>query len=392
MTSLRRYMPNDNIPGDEQKRKIHMIDVINRRSTKIPTYIVGEDLIEFRIHEKGEYDIFQVYKNGDEYCPIDNGYKLFNITTRTPKTDRRMLLSLDLNQNQSKLDIYFCVIPSSQRETVLKTGVCPPENCEDNHFKIRKRIEKIFLTDGEKNQKVYLYKGDTIELKWSSEHGIAYYIEEKKYCPISGGLYTLERTSIRASSKGTYSKTFDEYGMSFLFRITDTNQIHDIIVCVINEKYKIKYIEITDNIPPNIVWIEQHDWVIFEWNTTCKQTIVQIEPFPTDENQQQSTFFWRYKPSHHGYMYHQFKETGVYYYRAANDQIGTIIVQPEKAIHQVQIVSDQKIHNMRTEGFVQFNWKTSDSPEEPILITIDSKSSVVAEAADGRTELFDCCK
>jgi hypothetical protein len=34
----------------------------------------------------------------------------------------------------------------------------------------------------------------------------------------------------------------------------------------------------------------------------------------------------------------------------------------------------------------------SDSPEEPILITIDANSSVVPDAAGGLTEIFDCCK
>ncbi|CAF3816167.1 unnamed protein product [Rotaria sp. Silwood1] len=391
MASLRCYMPNDNIPDDEQKRKIHIIDVINRRPTKIPTYIVCEDLIEFEIHENDEYDIFQVYYDGKDYNRIVNGYELRNISSHTPKHDRRMLLSLDLNQTQSEPDIYFCVIPSSHSQTVSKTRKCPPEYCEYNYIKIKRRVEKIFLTDEQKNQKVYLYKGDTIELKWSSQHGTAYHIEEKKYCPVSGSLYTVEATSDRPSSEGTYNKTFDEFGMSFLFRITDTNQIYDITVCVINDKYKIKYIEITDNnIRPNTIWIERNDWIAFEWYTTCEQTIKQIEPFPISENQQQSTLFWRYEPSHHGYMYHQFKATGIYYYRAANDQIGTIIVQPERAFHHVQIFSDQKVHNMKTEGFVQFHWKISDSQEEPILITIDSKSSVLAEAADGRTGLFDC--
>jgi hypothetical protein len=49
---------------------------------------------------------------------------------------------------------------------------------------------------------------------------------------------------------------------------------------------------------------------------------------------------------------------------------------------------------MKTKGFVQFNWKNTDSQEEPILITLDSKSSEVSEAVDGRTRIFDfcCCK
>jgi hypothetical protein len=40
-------------------------------------------------------------------------------------------------------------------------------------------------------------------------------------------------------------------------------------------------------------------------------------------------------------MHHQFNKTGVYCYKTANDQIGTIIVEPQKIIHQVPIFSDQ---------------------------------------------------
>lgn len=34
----------------------------------------------------------------------------------------------------------------------------------------------------------------------------------------------------------------------------------------------------------------------------------------------------------------------------------------------------------------------SDSPEEPVLITIDANSSVVPDAAGGLTQIFNCCK
>ncbi len=49
---------------------------------------------------------------------------------------------------------------------------------------------------------------------------------------------------------------------------------------------------------------------------------------------------------------------------------------------------------MKTKGFVQFNWKNTDSQEEPILITLDSNSSKVSDVVDGRTGIFDfcCCK
>jgi hypothetical protein len=292
MTTLQRHMPNDNIQSDKQKKMIHKIDIINPPFIKKkPAIIQCGDIIEFNVIGHGEYDIFQVYRDGHDYYLIHHDFniKLFNVKARTPEKDRRVLLSLALDEDVYETYLYFCVISSSQREKVLKTRKCPKENCEPNYLIIRKHVVEINLTDDEQNQKVYLRKGDTIELKWSSEHGTAYHIEEKKYCPISGGLYTPESTSGRILSKETYINTFNEFGMLFLFRLTDTNQIHDITVCVINDTYKIKHVKITDNnIQPNIIWIEQCDWIIFEWKTTCETTIVQIEPFHIDENQQQS--------------------------------------------------------------------------------------------------------
>jgi hypothetical protein len=47
---------------------------------------------------------------------------------------------------------------------------------------------------------------------------------------------------------------------------------------------------------------------------------------------------------------------------------------------------------MNTKDLVQFDWKMTDSQEEPVLITIDSNSSVVPDAAGGLTGVFDCGK
>jgi hypothetical protein len=309
MGSLEAYMPNPNIPGDEQKKKIHIIYTGNRLFTcKTPSDLEGGDIkcgeiecgdiIEFEIDGKYEYDVFQVYKDGDDYYRIDSGYELINIKSRTPKNDRRMLLSLALDENQSEIDLYLCVILSSDREKLSKTrrlqqvnfgeNIYPVKCYTINRLTIKKRENKIFLQDEEKNEKVYLNKGDTIKVEWLQDNN-DYRIEEKKYCPISGGLYTVEQTSNTSSSKREYKKTFNEFGISFLFRLNDKNQIHDITVCVINDTYKIKYIQINDNnIQPNIIRIEQNDWIIFQWNTVREQTIVQIEPFHIDQNEQQS--------------------------------------------------------------------------------------------------------
>jgi len=47
---------------------------------------------------------------------------------------------------------------------------------------------------------------------------------------------------------------------------------------------------------------------------------------------------------------------------------------------------------MNTNDLIQFEWKMTDSQDEPILITIDDNSSVVPDAAGGLTGIFDCCK
>jgi len=40
-------------------------------------------------------------------------------------------------------------------------------------------------------------------------------------------------------------------------------------------------------------------------------------------------------------MTHQFEETGIFCYKNATNQIGTIIVQPKRTIKQIPILSDQ---------------------------------------------------
>jgi hypothetical protein len=292
MASLQGHMPNHNIQGDEETKMIHIIDLHDGEfPDQHPERIECDDIIEFKINDGGTYDIYQVYKDGNDYYRVNNGYELKSIKTRTAENDRRLLLSLALNQEH--IDLYFCIIPSSQRDTILETRKCPRKHCEKNRLTIKKCEIKFALTDEKDSHKVYLHKGDTVEIDWTSKTGTAYRIEEKRYCPISGGLYTVEHKgenpSTRPSARGKYSKTFNDFGMSFLFRLTETNQIHDVIVCIINDTYKVKHVEVKDtNIEPNIIWIEQSDWIVFEWNTKRKQTVIQIDPFSIDENQQKA--------------------------------------------------------------------------------------------------------
>ena len=47
---------------------------------------------------------------------------------------------------------------------------------------------------------------------------------------------------------------------------------------------------------------------------------------------------------------------------------------------------------MNTNDLIEFQWKMTDSEEEPVLITIDANSSVVPDVAGGLTGIFECCK
>jgi hypothetical protein len=52
-------------------------------------------------------------------------------------------------------------------------------------------------------------------------------------------------------------------------------------------------------------------------------------------------FFWPNEPSCRGYLIHQFKETGIFCFKTANNQIGTIIVEPIINIHSFPVFGDQ---------------------------------------------------
>ncbi|CAF4870965.1 unnamed protein product, partial [Rotaria sp. Silwood2] len=83
-------------------------------------------------------------------------------------------------------------------------------------------------------------------------------------------------------------------------------------------------------------------------------------------------------------------ETGIFCFKTANNQIGTIIVEPKINIHSFPIFGDQLILKMKTTDLIQFEWKMTDSQDEPILITIDANSSVVPDTAGGLTGIFNC--
>ncbi|CAF1275038.1 unnamed protein product [Rotaria magnacalcarata] len=402
MASLQCLMAPDEHTEDEATKMVHIIDISSGSfPEEFEDRIECNDIVEFTTKAKGDLDVFEVYKDGDDYYPVVNGYTLRNIKSRSPENDRRLMFPFALTQ--SDIDLYFCIIPSLQRQTIEKARKCPKAYCEKNILKIQKAEIKFPLTDEKENQKVFLHKGESIDIEWITTRNTGYRIEEKKYCPVSDGLYTVDRSSDNVStrylSKGKFSKTFTELGMSFLCRMNDKNQIHDMIACIVHEAFKVKHIEIVDDkIEPNIIWVQQNDWVRFAWKGKRKQTVVQIEPFTVTEIKQQSielktsdeNFFWPHEPSRHGCMYHQFVATGIYCFKAGDNQIGTIIVEPHKNIYSIQVFGDSYTHKINTNDFIQFQWKTTDAQEELLQITMDSNSSVVPDIAGGLTGVFDC--
>ena len=271
--------------NNKQNKNNRVLHVTTRRFIELEPVRCG-DILELTSLSVRKYDIFQVYKDGDDYYQVDHGYELFNINMCTPLNERLMRLSLDLTVPE--IDFYFCVILSSRRERIVRERKCPAEYCRLNRLTIRKCEEKIALTDLDSNQKVYLHKGDAIELDWSSSQHHTYRIEERKYCPQTGQLYTVGQPPQRPSAGGKYRKTFNELGSFFLFRYTNTNQLRDIIAVIVDNTYKIKHVQISDDeIQPQLIHIEENDWIMFDWSTTASQNIVQIEPFRIDECTQQ---------------------------------------------------------------------------------------------------------
>lgn len=120
-------------------------------------------------------------------------------------------------------------------------------------------------------------------------------------------------------------------------------------------------------------------------------------------------FFWPKDPSHRGYFQHRFRQQGLFAYRTLNEHIGIIHVQPQIQIHPFPVFADQlsKLHllslsisvhlgisvlKMKRDDLIEFQWKMSDSPGEPILLTIDAHTSVLPDCQAGLTQIFQCCQ
>lgn len=64
------------------------------------------------------------------------------------------------------------------------------------------------------------------------------------------------------------------------------------------------------------------------------------------------------------------------------------------SLFKEKIVVDEEISvlKMLKNDWIQFEWKMSDSPDEPILLTIDASTSVVPDSSGGLIGIFDCCQ
>ena len=73
-------MPYNNVLGDGQAKTIHIIDICSYSPAKMPAYAEWGDSIEFKIIGPGNYDVYPVYKDGDDYYRINESSPLLNIT------------------------------------------------------------------------------------------------------------------------------------------------------------------------------------------------------------------------------------------------------------------------------------------------------------------------
>ena len=67
------------------------------------------------------------------------------------------------------------------------------------------------MTDEKENQKVYLHKDERIDIEWITTQTPGYRIEERKYCPVSNGFYTVDRSSNNVSTRCLSKDKFSSY-------------------------------------------------------------------------------------------------------------------------------------------------------------------------------------
>lgn len=271
------------LTDDQNKQIIH----ITNESDREEQIIECGEICEFHADQPGEYDLFQVRKDGDDYYEIVDGLRLHKISKNTPKINRTLEFPIILDENNVGTEFYFCVMRSCQRADLIENSKCLKENgLLPKRFIIKESVTRVNLTDKPINQKFSLRINDVIEISIESKHGIKYHIDERKYCVKSAALYNSPDEQCKVTSSDViYRKKFRDYGTIFLFRLTERNEIHDITVCIVNGKNSIRHLKIEkSNQSPDTIHIYQDDRIFFEWNINIRQLISKSIPIDIDDS------------------------------------------------------------------------------------------------------------
>ncbi|CAF0736434.1 unnamed protein product [Didymodactylos carnosus] len=381
--------------GTDTSDKPQQIDISDGKFQQPITVETG-DSVEFVVNaDAKQYDVIQVYRDRSDFYRVPNGIELRNISKDQTGP---VSLSFDLTNDEKGREIYFYIGLSADNTKTDPRQKYLQNTCENNKINIKPVDAKFSYLDTEDNRKVYLRKNDILEIDWIKAKG-AYRIEEKKYCPVSGGLYTISDTSSqtqKTAQRATFKKQIDQLGISYFIRVDEHKAVKDILVCIVENSYRYKYVRLTDdNNELKPIVIDQDDWIIWEWDTKKKQSIKQIDPYKLDDKNQHielksdGHFFWPFEPNKRGILYHQFTEPGVYSYKDASNNIGTIIVEARTIIYSLPLLEGQLVHKVSTNHMIQFNW-TAKQRVQDFAITLDSSSSVIRETHGGLAGVFDC--
>lgn len=279
---------NDDNDDDDDDRTIHVLSIRDGRWVdELPVRLESGDVIELKIVDTHLYDFLQVHFDGENYRRLKGGTHLTDLQANSPVASRRLALSIAIRDES--IDLHFALFPSNQRDAVLHSPTIPRQLCDAHRFTIFSSVVKVSFTDARESQKITLHRGERLQLEWNSKKGVPYRIEEKRFCPVSAGLYTVHRSAPpSASITGQWSETFDELGTTYLFRLTESNQIQDILVCLVKKRFALHLLRIDDRtIDPPRLDIEQHDSVLFHWHTHDKLTFTPVEPFRRDRQSNQ---------------------------------------------------------------------------------------------------------
>lgn len=220
-----------------------------------------------------------MYKKDKDFYVAPGGFWLRNISSNSPDDDSKILVSFNIRSVTKELR--FCVVPVEQVENIYRDRKCPREYCQDNYLKIERSVYTCEFDDSEHNEKIYLSKQG--ELVIESKAKGTYRFEEKKYCPVSGGFYSVpirgNDHTIVLRSKEKLIKSFPELCTSFICRYNQDDELVDTKVINVDDTLAVKTIKITDNkIEPNLLYVEVNDIVEFSWKSKKPTSLTQINP------------------------------------------------------------------------------------------------------------------